>query len=177
MKKKFLLCISISVLICILITGCNKDKGTPEDTINNFIQMHYVITKDNVDLYGKYYKNQGDYFDEITKNYNCYTEVLTKNAFEKFKGDRSGLLKFDSFYLNDCTSDVKNIEIKEVKEEDNMKCVNMTFKWIIKNKNDETVKEFNIDKNMYLSEDHGSWFINEFNKFDYLYKNFTLTSW
>lgn len=79
--------------------------------------------------------------------------------------------------MNDCTSDVENIEIKEVKEEDNMKCFNMSFKWIIKNESGDTVKEFNINKNIYLSEDHGPWLINEFNNFDYLDENFTLSSW
>lgn len=177
MKKNLIILTVFFILICILITGCSKSKGTPEDTINNFIQMHYIINKDNLDLYGKYYKNQGDYLEEITESYNCYNDVLTKNAFENFKGDRSGIFKFHTFYMNDCTSEVENINIKEVKEEDNMKCFNMSFKWIIKNESGATVKDFNIDKKIYLSEDHGSWFINEFNNFDYLDENFTLTSW
>jgi len=60
----------------------------------------------------------------------------------------------------------------EKEKSDDMRRFNVKFNWIIKNDKDEIVKEHKVDKDIYLSEEHGSWLINQYNKLEILYGDF-----
>jgi len=55
-----------------------------------------------------------------------------------------------------------------------MRCFNVSFDWIIRNDEDEIVKEHKVDKDMYLSKENGQWLINEYNRFEIIYTDFVM---
>lgn len=177
MKKMSLFLICFVAFFSMVTTGCTNSTGTPEDTINLFVEKYYVVDRSDLKMYESYYTGNHIPSKELTNDINSFNDVLTTTAFENFKSDRLDTYRFHILYLNNSTSEFQNLNIKEIKEEDGMKCFNFSLKWIIKNEDGEIIKEFDINRNLYLSDDHGSWLINEFNTFDVLCENLILTRW
>ncbi len=172
MIKKIISAIMSFMMVGMFLVACTPKKDDAEENIRGFIERHYVADKDDLEACGDYVKNGIGIGDNLNKKDKEMAEYMTEEGFDGYRINRTLFYRFKLLYEKKCTSEIKDVEIVEKEKSDDMRRFNVKFNWIIKNDKDEIVKEHKVDKDIYLSEEHGSWLINQYNKLEILYGDF-----
>lgn len=174
MIKKIISVMMLFMITGMFLVGCTPKKDDAEENIREFIERHYVADKDDLEACDDYVKNGSGIGDNLNKKDKELAEYMTEKAFDGYRMDRYLFYRFRLLYEKNCTSEIRDIEIMEKEKSDDMRRFNVKFNWIIKNDKDEIVKEHKVDKDIYLSEEHGSWLINQYNNLEILYGDFNM---
>ncbi|MEW8994770.1 hypothetical protein [Clostridium sp.] len=168
MKSKLLniFIITFIVISTLVLTGCTSKEDKAEDIIRGFIEKHYVVDEEDIDMYHEYVTKGSVPGDKLSEDTKEFAEYMTEEGYNDYEASLIFSYRLRQPYLKKCTVEVDGLNIKEKDKSDDMRRFNITFHWTIKNDKGETVKKHEIDKDIYLSEEHGDWLINQYNSFE-----------
>ncbi len=165
MKSKLLniFIITFLVISSLVLAGCNSKEVKTEDIIRGFIEKHYVVDKEDIEMYHKYVTKGSVPGDKLSEDTKEFAEYMTGEGYNDYEASLIFSHRLRQPYLKKCTVEVENLNIKEKEKSDDMRRFNISFNWIIKNDKEETIKKHEIDKDIYVSEEQSNWLINENN--------------
>ncbi|MEG1256487.1 hypothetical protein [Clostridium sp.] len=159
------------ILVTLVLGGCSSPKDNAEETIKRFVEKHYVVDTEDLEMWNEYNANGVNPKSKLSKKAKTIAELMTGEAYNLYEINRTFGARIKYLCDENCRAEVKDITITEKEKSEDMRCFNIKFNWIIKNEQGEIVKEELMDKDMYLSDDHGKWLINHCNKFEIIYKD------
>lgn len=168
MKRKIYVIISIILFILSnLLVGCSSEKDDSRENIEKFINKHYSITTENL-------KIDFDKPDQVSDHMKSFSKFMTNDGYESYKVNSPHTVSIKTAKNENFTAEIKEIKISETDKKDDMRCFDVSFVWIIKSVDNEILKEQAINKKIYLSKDNSSWKINQYNKFECIFKDITV---
>ncbi len=156
-------CCRMSYVIIFMITatlliGCSNTSDGAKKTIESFINKHYTITDSDNQVYTK-----GD-IEEYKSYTEKFKEFMTEECFNYYNTDRTSIMRAKGPAKGNFNMEVKNFEISEGEKSGDMRCFDVSFTWVAKDK-EKVLEEKPMNMKIYLSEEDGQWKLNASNKF------------